>query len=78
MVLEINGNMGFDLRAWVSRSLLMSVYYHERWFMKRLAIGYINYYTMNGYAPHATLYIMAKALYNTFKCRDWEKLFTIL
>jgi hypothetical protein len=76
-VLEINGTMGFDLRGWTTTNPFKCIYYHERWFLKRVIIGWLNIHTLKGYNPVTLIYVMIKTFINMFVCFDWEKLFTI-
>lgn len=76
-IVEANGTMGFDLRAWSTPSIIKAIYYHERWFVKRLFIGYMNILLWKGYGPIKSIIIMLITTYNALRCMDWEKLFTI-
>jgi len=73
-VLEVNGTMGFDLQKNTRQNPL---YYMERWFLVRLLTGLSNMIHLRGYNPIDLVRVMAITLYNTFRCLDWEKLFTL-
>ena len=73
-ILEVNGTLGFDLRK---PTYISFIYHAIRWFLKRLQVGLINILSLNGYDPHTLVYVMAKTVINTYKCKDWEKLLSI-
>jgi hypothetical protein len=76
-VLEVNGIMGFDLRAWVTPNPVLTVYYHERWYAKRLLVGLVNMALLRGYSPFSLAAVMVDTLWNAFECGDWEKMLTL-
>jgi hypothetical protein len=75
-VLEVNGTMGFDIRASVG-GIIQNIYYSERWFFKRLLIGLINIILLKGYSPINLVKAMMLTIRNTVKCRDWEKFYAV-
>lgn len=83
-ILEVNGTMGFDLSKQIdlyNLNTLINVPNSfikiQRWFFKRIIIGSYNILYNKCYSLNTMIYVMYLTLYNTFKCKDWEKLFTI-
>ncbi len=76
-ICEVNGMMGFDLRAWVRNDALRSFYDHERWFFTRLWIGFLNIVTLRGYNPINLIRVMWTTTKNSVECRDYEKFYSL-
>jgi glutathione synthase/RimK-type ligase-like ATP-grasp enzyme len=74
-ILEVNGNMGFDLRKNIT-NILMSNYYIYRWFLHRFFYGIKNIITLNGYNPSEYINLLISSFKTAINCNnDWEKLF---
>ncbi len=76
-ICEVNGTMGFDLQCWTQNNLFKSFYYHERWFISRVIIGFINICMGKGYNPIHLIKVMCITLYNSIICKDYEKLYAL-
>lgn len=81
-ILEVNGNMGFDLeRHCYHKNLVInqvfSIINTIRWICVRLFYGLINILNFKSYNIKELPCILYQLVYNTIKCGDWEKFFTI-
>lgn len=75
-ILEVNGTMGFDSNKYFNNKL-NTLFRVQRWFIYRLLIGLKNIILLNGYDIIDSVIVMFISIYNVFKCRDWEKLFSL-
>ena len=75
-VLELNGTMGFDLRAMLSElnliKLIRFIYYHLRWVIVRILIGFQNIILFNTPNPIKFIKNMINMYLTAIKCNDWE------
>lgn len=83
-ILEVNGTMGFDLSKQIDikefgtyKNVPNAFIIVQRWYIKRFIIGMFNIINSKGYNIKDMLSIMYTTLYNYYKCKDWEKLFTL-
>ncbi len=76
IILEANGTLGFDLRK-TTYNFLVGGSFTIRWIIIRLLYGFYNIISFNGYNPIKLIQVMCITLYNTWSCRDWEKLFAL-
>jgi hypothetical protein len=80
-ILEANGTMGFDQRKkCYSRNFFLNFIYgipdSIRWITIRLLYGLINILTLKTYSIIDFPTVMLHTLKNTYKCGDWEKIFS--
>ena len=78
-VLELNGTMGFDLRAMLTDlnliKLIRFIYYYLRWIIVRILIGFQNIILFNTPNPIKFIINMVNMYLTAIKCKDWEIIF---